>query len=112
MIRDRIFVDIKLSERLQLDPKLTLEIAVTSARQAESVHQQQSLLHGEEMKQSPSIGSIKSQKKVDHPKGKPTQGGHNNGRTAGVTCSRCGKSSSHDAKSCPAKDAICRKCRK
>ena len=60
MIRDRIVVgirDIKLSERLQLDPKLTLEIAVTFARQAESVHQQQSLLRGEETKQSPSIGS-------------------------------------------------------
>ena len=115
MIRDRIVVgiqDIKLS--LQLNSKLTLEIAVTSTRQAESVHQQQSLLRGE-MKQSPSIGSVKSQKKADHPKGKPTQGGHNNGHTAGVTtCSHdhCGKSPSHDVKSCPAKDAICRKCRK
>ena len=66
MIRDRIVIgirDIKLSERLQLDPKLTLEIAVTSARQAESVHQQQSLLRGEEMKQSPSIGSVRAKRR-------------------------------------------------
>ena len=43
MIRDRIVVGIinaKLSEKLQLDAELTLEKAVTQARQAETVRQQ------------------------------------------------------------------------
>ena len=50
MIRDRIVVGIrsaKLSEKLQLDPKLTLEIAVTQARQAEAVKLQQAVIRGE-----------------------------------------------------------------
>ena len=48
LIRDRIVVglrDKKLSEQLQMDPKLTLEKAVTCARQSEAVKQQQSTLH-------------------------------------------------------------------
>ncbi|HSF90705.1 MAG TPA: hypothetical protein VLA51_00725, partial [Paracoccaceae bacterium] len=47
LIRDRIVVgiqDAKLSERLQLDRELTLDKAVSMVRQAEQVHQQQSLL--------------------------------------------------------------------
>ena len=50
MIRDRIVVGIrsaKLSEKLQLDPKLTLETAVTQARQAEAVKLQQAVMRGE-----------------------------------------------------------------
>ena len=50
MIRDRIVVGIrsaKLSEKLQLDPKLTLETAVTQARQAEAVKLQQAVIRGE-----------------------------------------------------------------
>ena len=47
MIRDRIVVglqDVSLSEKLQLDPDLTLEKAVTAARQKEAVKQQQNML--------------------------------------------------------------------
>ena len=46
MIRDRIVVglrDAHLSEKLQLEADLTLDKAVTQARQAEAVKQQQSL---------------------------------------------------------------------
>ena len=49
MIRDRIVVgilDCKLSEKLQLDPDLTLASAVTKVRQAEAVKLQQPLLRG------------------------------------------------------------------
>ena len=49
MIRDRIVVglrDARLSEKLQLDPALTLEKAVTQVQQTESVKQQQSLVRG------------------------------------------------------------------
>lgn len=43
LIRDRIVVDLrdaKISEKLQLDPALTLETAVRQARQKEAVHEQ------------------------------------------------------------------------
>ena len=53
MIRDRIVVglrDAALSEKLQLDSKLTLEKAVTKARQAKTVRQQQSVVRGDETK--------------------------------------------------------------
>ena len=47
LIRDRIVVgimDSKLSERLQIDSDFTLEKAVTTVRQTEMVHQQQSTI--------------------------------------------------------------------
>ena len=47
MIRDCIVVglrDAKLSEKLQLDPELTLEKAVTQVRQSESIKKQQPLV--------------------------------------------------------------------
>ena len=50
LIRDRIVVGIsyaKLSQRMQLDEKLTLEKATHMARQAEQIFQQQEILRGE-----------------------------------------------------------------
>ena len=49
MIRDRLVVgllDSKVSETLQLDPDLTLDKAVTTARQRETVKQQQKVVRG------------------------------------------------------------------
>ena len=49
LVRDKIVVglkDKKLSEKLQLDSKLTLEKAVTQARQSEAVKKQQGILQG------------------------------------------------------------------
>lgn len=49
LIRDRIVVgirDVTLSEKLQLDAKLTLTKAVNLVRQSETVKQQQVLLRG------------------------------------------------------------------
>ena len=49
MIRDRIVVGIRnsaLSEKLQLDPRLTLDGAITQVRQSEAIKQQQPLLRG------------------------------------------------------------------
>ena len=51
-IRDRIVVglkDKKLSEKLPLDPKVTLEKAVTKARQSEAVKKQQGILQGTQL---------------------------------------------------------------
>ena len=49
MIRDRIVVglrDARLSEKLQMDPELTLEKAVSAARQSEAVKKQQAVVRG------------------------------------------------------------------
>ena len=51
MIRDRIVVglaDQKVSEKLQVDADLTLENAISSLRQSESVRSQQSIVRGQE----------------------------------------------------------------
>lgn len=48
MIRDRIVVGVlnqQLSEKMQLDPELTLEKATNLARQSEAVKKQQVALH-------------------------------------------------------------------
>ena len=47
MVRDRLVVglrDKRLSEQLQMDPELTLEKAVTKAKQSELVKKQQEML--------------------------------------------------------------------
>ena len=49
MIRDRLVVGLrngKLSEKLQMDATLSLEKAVNTARQSESVHKQQEIVRG------------------------------------------------------------------
>ena len=51
MVRDRLVVglcDSKLSEKLQLNPSLTLDAAVTMTCQSESVHMQQTQLRKED----------------------------------------------------------------
>ncbi len=48
MVRDRLVVglrDLALSQRLQMDPNLTLEKAKMLSRQREAVKEQQGLLH-------------------------------------------------------------------
>ena len=66
MIRDRIVVGLrgrKLSERLQLEADLTLEKAMTMARQSESVRKQQSVIRGDkEIAMESSINVVNRQK--------------------------------------------------
>ena len=114
MIRDRLVVGIldkKLSERLQLDADLTLEKAVTSVRQSEMVHQQQSLLHGGEPKHVP-IDAVQTIRKPIKKNPSSSQERNQFKRTTFSRCSRCGKSPNHDLEVCPAKGMTCRKCGK
>ena len=115
LIRDRLVVgirDVKLSERLQMDPNLTLQKAKKMVRQVGAVQEQQLILKGE---------SSSDPIQVDHLRGKPRA------RTSPVfkpqsrkrpspklttspkQCSRCGKGS-HKKDECPARDAVCHKC--
>ena len=108
MIRDRIVVGIRdqsLSERLQLDARLTLESAKTHVRQREAVHEQQSLLRN----------GPKQELAVDFVNRKPPrrtfQSGSKRQSSDSSKCSRCGKGQ-HPRHLCPAKDAACHKCKR
>ena len=102
MIRDRIVVGIRdrsLSEHLQLDPELTLEKAKTLVRQREAVQEHQAILSGQP-KHELAVDSVEHRP--------PTK---RNYRQPLDKCSRCGRGP-HPRPSCPARDAIGRKCKK
>ena len=116
MIRDRLVVGIRdgpLSERLQLDPDLTLEKAKKMVRQREAVHDQQQVLKGassdthvlEELR--PKRGS--TQWRGSKPKPKPKQ--QQQYRQQQRQCTRCGRGQ-HPRDKCPAKEATCHCCKK
>ena len=133
MVRDRIVVGIldnTLSEKLQLDPELTVDKAVTRARQSEAVKKQQATVRGREQDESP-IEVIKGGRR--QPRQTPTKWmpqtqtptyqtpqqpakrgiGTYTHRLAGAAgCSRCGRTPSHGRAQCPAKDAVCHRCNK
>ena len=114
MIRDRIVVGVlnhQLSDKMQLDPELTLEKATNLARQSEAVKKQQVALH-----KSPeeNVDSI-SRKDTSQQKGKETNGATKTSRSSLPTpekvCSRCGYER-HIKDKCPAIKATCNKCRR
>lgn len=106
LIRDRIVVGIidqKLSEKMQLDPSLTLEKACDIARQSESVKKQQGILR------SASVDVVTHRK---HPK-KITRDARESKQQHDFSekCMRCGKAN-HNRNKCPAREATCHKCKK
>ena len=114
MIRDRIVVglrDSSLSEKLQLEADLTLEKAITSARQRESVKKQQKVVRAEES--SPNVDAVHSKQtrvKTDKSVSSNKQAHKQNPVTGSDICTRCGKCSHRGNQQCPARDAQCRKC--
>ena len=125
MIRDRIVVgllDDALSEKLQLDSRLTLETAVVTARQSEEVHKQQVVV-----RQKPTdlnndlVDAVRASKGADKKKF-ANKGGDKNAsdpsrRQSSAQqrqqhCTRCGKTPNHSRQQCPAKEAICHRCGK
>ena len=121
MIRDRIVVgllDDAISEKLQLDARLTLETAVTITRQSEEVHRQQTVVRGKPTDlNSDLVDAVHASKGVDRKKFANKGGDH---KTSGQSsaqqrqqkCTRCGKTPSHSRQQCPARDAICHRCHK
>ncbi|XP_048236436.1 uncharacterized protein LOC125371759 [Haliotis rufescens] len=123
MIRDRIVVgirDLKLSEKLQHDSELTLQKAVTSARQSEIIHKQQPVIRGNVSLNTASGNSRVEELVTPKGKGKKPRGKtkpktsprpfFNNAKPK-PTCSYCGRDS-HPRAECPATRSTCRKCRK
>ena len=120
MIRDRIVVDLldaKLSEKLQLDPELTLPKAINQARQSEAVKKQQTLMRND-FKESTGtkneVDAVKTAKfrKDDSPGGPDETPKKPPTRPPSNRCYRSGKSPGHVRKNCPAKTAIFHKCSK
>ena len=122
IIRDRLVVglcDADLSERLQMDADLTLEKAITAARQSEAVKKQQAVVRGAES-QATNVDNIHIHQQQRKHRG---EGAQQQRRpfpaqqrqkqvSAQKTCSRCWKSPSHGCPQCPAREATCRKCGK
>lgn len=113
MIRDRIVVgirDARLSEKLQLDPKLTLESTITQVRQREEVKKQQPLIRRE--KTDTREGNVDAIMKKKMAKPNMTRRAQTNVTHSTGMCKRCGHSTQHAWKQCPAREAECRKCKR
>ena len=119
--------DVKLSERLQTDPDLTLQKAVQQARQSEAVKKQQTLIQtgkrGQEFNANVDAAyagernrSIKSYKGPTKHRWQASGKNPWQTKTADTskqgTCQRCGKSPNHSKERCPAREAVCHKCKK
>ena len=124
MIRDRLVVGLrsaKLSEKLQLDAELTLEKAVTQVRQAEAIKLQQSVLRGEgAVKPDIPVGFV-NKGKPSQPYQRPRYANRSRQQSrdsptsqtdSTPACSWCGFTPRHDRSQCPARNAVCRKCKK
>ena len=116
MIRDRLVVGIRdktLSERLQMEPELTLEKAKRLIRQREAVKEQGTMLKGGEHDTlSPSLDSVAAGRGRRQPgfKGNARQPDHRRqAPTNSSRCKRCG-GESHPLRQCPAREVVCFKC--
>ena len=132
MIRDRIVVGIRnqrLSERMQLDEKLTLASATKQAREMEAVKSQQSELRDRETKDHrmlpknvDTLSGKRNQKRrpppPQHPKRSGATGGpRQNARQQSThknpkVCTRCGNDHPTGRDNCPARDSRCHGCGK
>ena len=121
MVRDRILVGIRdsaLSERLQLDSKLTLEKAKKLVWQKEAVHEHQQFLSN---KSSERLGAVVDAMTKGNSKQRSCRGRQNRSLSRPPTqqsqpanqpvCTRCGKGV-HFRSTCPAREAVCHKCNK
>ena len=118
LIRDRLVVGIKdsaLSQKLQIDSRLTLDEAKKQIRQREAVREQQQELKGAPAKDLEAVQHSsrrfnrqrnQRQKFPFGSKGVPR-------KPADITrrCTRCGKDT-HPRDQCPAKDAECHRCKR
>ena len=114
MIRDRLVVGIRdcsLSERLQMDPDLTLEKAKQIVRQREAVQKQQTILnHGERLAET-TVSYINTNRRSSSHRDKASAAQRRPQQQRSQKCTRCGKGP-HPRGACPAKEAICHKCKK
>ena len=109
-------LDDALSEKLQLDSRLTLETAVTIAHQSDKVHKQQTMVRQKVTDLNSNImETVCTSKGVDKTKftnqsvdNSTSLRGQSSVHQRQQKCSRCGrKTPNHSRQQCPAKDTIC-----
>ena len=108
MIRDRIVIGIcdnKLSQKMRLEPDLTLKKVINIARQCESVKKQQPTVRGQDTEQM-AVEAIRKRHGRQQSKN-PILPSTNPALNHIHSCTRCGQSPKHDKRNCPAKDSIC-----
>ena len=79
LVRDRLVAglrDARLSERLQLDPELTLEKATTTVRQSELVHNQQTVLRSSSPSPSVDVNTVQVRRNQSASTSQPTRNKH------------------------------------
>ena len=114
LLRDRIVVGIRdkgLSEKLQMDPSLTLEKAKTQVRQKEAVLEHRQELHKANVE---GVGYQRKKPKGrsnPHSKKGGARGPHKTNQP-NRPCMRCGKPRHPAPDKCPALSATCFKCRR
>ena len=100
------FIDVKLSERIQLDENLTLDKTDTMIWQTEQVKQQQKELRG--CLQDGSIEAIqKRHYDTTMQTTKEPAKAYNNTIVKGIACTRCWKGPPHWRFHCPASETKC-----
>ena len=111
LIRDRLVVGIrdeKLSQKLQLDPDLTLEKAINMVRQNEAVRQQQAIIRGSSEQ---GIDAVRSSRNSGFSRRRQRGGKRSQIQTQSSRCGRCGATPGHNRASCPAAESLCHGCK-
>ena len=113
MVRDRIVVgirDAELSQKLQMDPELTLDKATKLVRESEAIKLQQTTVRPDD---TTDIGAVNRRSSWRHgQKSKQSLKPRQTPNTQpSATCTRCGQTA-HSRMQCPARDQICHKCKK
>ena len=110
MIRDSLVVGIRdsaLSQKLQMDPSLTLESAKRIVRQREAVQEHHHLLREGDSRSNPLMVEGMQKRPFQGPRRKGGSSANSKNKSKQKSCTRCGKGVHEE---CPAKDAKCHKC--
>ncbi|KAM7284258.1 uncharacterized protein ISCGN_001355 [Ixodes scapularis] len=104
-------IDVKLSERLHLDSELTLETAITKARNSEVVKQQQRKIRGGDQA-TPAVNEVRKNRRKETRK-PPIQASYQDkNKTEAGHCRWCGGARDHTKVHCPATKKTCNHCGK
>ena len=106
--------DAKLSEKMQLNPKLDLATAIVQVKQHEEVKKQQIVLRSADSPEQIDAVSYNSKRQAYRKNSAPrvSRFQPQPASTNPKQCGKCGKTPTHAWTECPAKDAECRKCQK
>ena len=99
--------DEKLSQKLQLDPDLTLEKAKNMVQQNEAVRQQQAIMRGSSEQ---GVDAVRSSRNSGFSCRRQRGGKWSQIQTQSSRYGRCGSTPGHNRTSCPAAESLCHGC--